>query len=179
MGKRISKVYTRTGDEGETGITGGGRVAKDDPRMEAIGDVDELNSVLGLVRCHELPEMIANRFAALQQELFNLGGELSMPGVALVSDAPVVQLEEELDVLNETLAPLEDFVMPGGSPAAAQIHVARAVCRRAERRLVTLSKCAEINPCGLKLINRLSDYLFVCARVLNEQGGVQEVQWEH
>ncbi len=179
MGNRLSKISTRTGDGGETGLAGGVRVAKDDPRIETIGDVDELNSAVGLVRSHELPEAIEKTLAEVQQVLFNLGGELSMPGEALVDEASVDLLDDALEKLNAGLPPLKDFVMPTGTPAAAHTHLARAVCRRAERRLVALSHVAEINPAGLKLLNRLSDYLFVCARTLNAIDGPDEVLWQH
>ena len=179
MGKRLSKIYTRTGDDGTTGITGGDRVPKDDARMEAIGDVDELNSTIGLVRIHPLPEAVAGLLERVQQDLFNLGGELSMPGVDLVPGAAVDRLEEALDALNETLPPLDDFILPGGTPAAAATHLARTVCRRAERRLVTLGREAEVSEVARRYLNRLSDYLFVCARVLNAEQAHEEVQWDH
>ena len=179
MGNRLSKIYTRTGDDGETGITGGERIAKDHPRMQAIGDVDELNATIGLVRCHELPQMVDEPLEEIQQALFNLGGELSMPGTALVEAELVTQVERWLDAMNEHLPPLKDFVLPGGTSAAAHVHLARTVCRRAERSVVTLMSVDPINVDGLRLLNRLSDYLFVLARALNAEEGLQEVLWKH
>lgn len=179
MGNRLTKIYTRQGDGGETGLTGGTRVSKDDPRMEAIGDVDELNSVIGLARAHGLPAPVDQVLESVQQTLFNLGGELSMPGTDLVDATPVGALEQALDALNDQLPPLKDFVLPGGTIAAAHMHLARTVCRRAERRLVTLMRDATVNPYGLQVLNRLSDYLFVASRALNAEEGVQEVLWDH
>ena len=138
MAKRLTKIYTRTGDDGTTGLADGSRVGKDAARIEAIGDVDELNSAIGVLLAEELPEAIRASMIAVQHDLFDLGGELSVPGHAIISDRHIARLERELDALNATLPALKDFVLPGGSRAAAAAHVARAVCRRAERTLVTL-----------------------------------------
>jgi cob(I)alamin adenosyltransferase len=179
MGNRLTRIYTRTGDDGSTGLGDGTRVAKDDPRIEAIGDVDELNSIIGLLLCATLPEDIRACLLDIQHRLFDLGGELSMPGTALVGDTRVTALEAVLDRLNAELPPLKDFILPGGSPAAAHCHVARAVCRRAERRVRTLAGTATLNPAGIRYLNRLSDLLFVMARYLNKQAGEPDVLWQH
>ncbi|HUT40076.1 MAG TPA: cob(I)yrinic acid a,c-diamide adenosyltransferase [Gammaproteobacteria bacterium] len=179
MGNRLTRIYTRTGDDGSTGLGDGTRVAKDDPRIEAIGDVDELNCAIGLLLCEPLPEDIRSCLLDIQHRLFDLGGELSMPGTAMVSDARVDALEVILDRLNAELPPLKDFILPGGSLAAARCHVARAVCRRTERHVRTLSATAQLNPAGTRYLNRLSDLLFVMARFLNKQAGEPDVLWQH
>ena len=179
MGKRLSKIYTRTGDDGSTGLGDGSRVAKDDARIETIGAVDELNSLIGLILCVELPDDIRNTLTAIQHRLFDLGGELSIPGHSLLHDKHVDDLEMMLDTLNAELEPLRDFVLPGGSEAAARCHQARAVCRRAERRIVTLGRTTAINTAGRHYLNRLSDLLFVMARHLNKQAGRKDVLWQH
>ena len=175
MGHRLSKIYTRTGDDGSTGLGDGGRVAKDSPRIEAIGAVDELNSQLGVLRTHDLSEDTDALLATIQHRLFDLGGELSMPGRAVITPDHVAELERALDRLNADLAPLKEFILPGGSPAAAQAHVTRSVCRRAERRLVTLHHAEPLPPPAMGYLNRLSDLLFVLARHLNRQHG--DVLW--
>ena len=179
MGKRLTKIYTRTGDDGTTGLGDGSRVAKDAARIEAIGSVDELNCVLGLLLCEELPASIQDCLTDVQHRLFDTGGELSIPGYLMVEDRHVQALEQALDELNAELKPLEDFILPGGTRAAALCHQARAVCRRAERRVYTLSKESEINGVTNRFLNRLSDLLFVMARYLNKQAGVKDVLWEH
>lgn len=179
MGNRLSKIYTRTGDQGTTGLGDGGRTGKDSARMQAIGTVDELNSVVGLLLASELPESVERRLERVQHELFDLGGELSMPGTELLPEVFVQQLESDLDGFNEDLPPLKDFILPGGSESAARCHVARTVCRRAERTLVTLSGSEDINPVSLRYLNRLSDLLFVIARVLARQDDGTEVIWVH
>jgi len=178
MGHRLSKIYTRTGDDGTTGLGDGTRVAKDDPRVEAFGAIDELNSFLGLLRAHELPPSIQAMLTTVQHELFDLGGELCVPDRAVLQDAQVTRLEKSLDELNAPLAPLKEFVLPGGTNVAALTHVARAVCRRAERRLVTLARQSNVNPVSVRYLNRLSDLLFVLARSLNAQSGQPDVLWE-
>jgi len=177
VGYRLSKIYTRTGDNGDTGLGDGERVAKDDPRIEAIGAVDELNSALGVLLASPLPESVATTLTDVQHRLFDLGGELSLPGQALLRDRHVEELEQRLDALNARLPPLEDFILPGGSPAAALCHLARAICRRAERRAVHLARSSDLNPAGLRYLNRLSDLLFVVARVLNREAGRADVLW--
>lgn len=178
MGKRLTRIYTRTGDDGTTGLGDGARVAKNDARIEAIGSVDELNCSIGLLLCEALPEDIRAMLLDIQHRLFDLGGELSLPGTAMIGDERVGELEVLLDRLNGELSPLADFILPGGSLAAARCHAARAVCRRAERRLCMLAGTAEINRAGLRYLNRLSDLLFVMARSLNKQAGEPDVLWQ-
>ncbi|HUH37008.1 MAG TPA: cob(I)yrinic acid a,c-diamide adenosyltransferase [Spongiibacteraceae bacterium] len=179
MGHRLSKIYTKTGDDGTTGLGDGKRVAKDHPRMEAIGTVDELNSQVGVLIAH-LPgeDDLTVLLSRVQHELFDLGGELSIPGYQMIKAPAVEALETALDQLNEDLPPLKNFILPGGSPSAAQCHLARTVCRRAERCLVTLAAVEEVNQAGRQYLNRLSDLLFVMARVLARRDGGQEVLWQ-
>lgn len=178
MGNRLSKIYTRTGDDGSTGLGDGSRVAKNHLRVEAYGTVDELNAQVGLLRA-ELAENHATQgfLETVQHDLFDLGGELCIPGYTLLNVMCVTEAETEIDRLNTNLPPLKDFILPGGSKAAAIAHVARTVCRRAERRVYTLSQQEPVNEEGLKYLNRLSDYLFVLARVLARENGGQEVLW--
>ncbi len=178
MGKRLTRIYTRTGDNGTSGLADGSRVAKDDARMEAMGAVDELNSALGVVLTQPLPEDLRESLVGVQHDLFDLGGELSVPGHTLIAPAHVSRLEGTIDRINETLSPLEDFILPGGTTAAAHVHVARAICRRAERRLVTLSKAQPLAPVLVQYLNRLSDLLFVMARALNRHAGRDDVLWQ-
>lgn len=177
MGNRLSKIYTRTGDDGTTGLGDGSRIAKDDARVEAMGAVDELNSTLGLIRTEPLPEGIAAALSDIQHNLFDLGGELSIPGYELVSSDAIGVLETELDRLNTELDPLKDFILPGGTRAAAWCHLARAVCRRAERRVVSLAAQTELTGVPRQYLNRLSDYLFVLSRHLNKAAGEGDVLW--
>jgi len=179
MGNRLTKIYTRTGDDGSTGLSDGARIAKDHPRVEAIGAVDELNSAIGIVIAHALPTSLAAMLTGIQHTLFDLGGELSMPGTACVTEEAVTRLEQWLDTLNAELSPLKEFILPGGSPAAAACHLARAICRRAERRLHTLSQRQPVNPAAVAYLNRLSDLLFVMARELNRAAGQPDVYWQH
>ncbi len=178
MGHRLSKIYTRTGDRGTTGLGDGTRVEKDHIRVEAFGTVDELNSCIGIIRSHELPEGMDRIFGNIQHTLFDLGGELSIPGTTILNDEDTTQLESLLDDYNEELPMLKEFILPAGGKAAAATHLARTVCRRAERRVYSLSKESAVNPCVLGYLNRLSDLLFVIARILSrfEQG--QEVLWQ-
>ncbi len=166
MGYRLSKIYTRTGDDGTTGLGDGQRVAKDAPRVEAIGTVDELNSALGLLLAEPLPETIARCLTQVQNDLFDIGGELSVPGRDVVDGRYIDRLEAVLDRLNGALPPLENFILPGGGRAAALCHVARSLCRRAERTLVRLAREAPVPAPLTAYLNRLSDLLFVCARTL-------------
>jgi cob(I)alamin adenosyltransferase len=178
MGNRLTKIYTRTGDDGSTGLGNGARVPKEDLRVEAYGTVDETNSAIGVVLAiAAVPVAIRNCLTAVQHDLFDLGGELCIPGTRMVAVSYIERLETNLDGFNDDLPPLKDFILPGGGPAAAACHVARAVCRRAERRCWTLARVEEVAPDVLKYLNRLSDLLFVLARVLarHEQGG--EVIW--
>lgn len=180
MGNRLSKIYTRTGDKGTTGLGDGSRVAKDDARIEAIGDIDEVNSWLGLLNSElGTDDPLTPVFTEIQQVLFNLGGELSVPGYELVTTEQVVYLEQQLDELNADLPPLTDFILPGGSRAASTCHLARAVCRRAERQLVSLARDTEVRSECQQYLNRLSDLLFVTARVLARRNGGQEALWRH
>ena len=177
MGNRLTKIYTRTGDDGTTGLGSGDRARKDDPRVEAYGTVDELNSALGIVISSDLSATNSNLLAGIQQQLFDLGGELSMPGTEMISSAAVESLEQALDSLNETLPPLKDFVLPGGTTTAAACHLARAICRRAERRVISLAAESPVNEQSIRYLNRLSDFLFVLARSLNVEAGEPEVLW--
>lgn len=179
MGNRLSKIYTKTGDDGSTGLGDGSRVAKDDPRVEAYGTVDELNSVIGMLLAETPTADIASCLTRVQHELLDLGGELCIPGHMAITAAHVARLEQELDGFNEALPPLKEFILPGGSRAAAACHLARTVCRRAERRSWTLAKQATVNPEALRYLNRLSDLLFVVARVIARQDKGQEVLWQH
>ena len=178
MGNRLSKIYTRTGDDGTTGLGDGARVGKDDARVEAYGTVDELNSSIGMVLAvPELPKAIASALTEVQHDLFDLGGELCIPGSRAIKPAQVTHLEDLLDGFNENLPPLKEFILPGGGPAAAACHVARAVCRRAERRCWSLARVESVAPDALKYLNRLSDLLFVLARVLARGSEGGEVTW--
>lgn len=178
MGHRLSKIYTRTGDRGTTGLADGSRVDKDDARVEAMGAVDELNSAIGVLLTETLSEPVRDCLLSIQHTLFDLGGELSIPGHRMVSQPKVEHLERLLDEFNAALEPLKEFILPGGSRAAAQCHVARGICRRAERRLVTLAKLAnDVSPISCQYINRLSDLLFVLARTLNRAADQPDVLW--
>ncbi|MBV8495746.1 MAG: cob(I)yrinic acid a,c-diamide adenosyltransferase [Gammaproteobacteria bacterium] len=180
MGNRLSKIYTRTGDDGTTGLGDGSRVAKDSVRVEAYGAVDELNSAIGVVlAAAKLPREVSACLTEVQQELFDLGGELCIPGHRIVTAEHVAALERALDGFNDTLPPLKEFILPGGGPAAAACHVARAIARRAERRLCTLARAEPVSPEVAKYLNRLSDLLFVIARVLARHERGKEVLWRH
>lgn len=178
MGKRLTRIYTRTGDDGTTGLAVGGRLAKDSPRIDAIGTIDELNSLLGLLLSEQLPAELREALAPLQHRLFDLGGELAMPGSEVVREPWVLGLEQLLDRFNGRLPALENFVLPGGNSAAAHCHLARSVCRRAERDLLRLSRAEPVNSASLKYLNRLSDLLFVVARVLARRDGAEEILWQ-
>ncbi|MET0378969.1 MAG: cob(I)yrinic acid a,c-diamide adenosyltransferase [Spongiibacteraceae bacterium] len=196
MGHRLSKIYTRTGDDGTTGLGDGSRIEKDHPRMQTIGSVDELNSLVGMLiaeladdtEAAEETDELQPLLTAIQHDLFNLGGELSIPGYVMVKEERIAELETALDQLNDQLPPLKNFILPGGSRAAAACHLARAVCRRAERDMVALSRTSQINGgeingvginmAGRHYLNRLSDLLFVMARVIARRNGGQEVLWQ-
>jgi cob(I)alamin adenosyltransferase len=178
VGHRLSRIYTRTGDSGETGLGDGSRVAKDHARIDALGCVDELSSQIGLLLAQTLPDDVRPGLLQTQNDLFDLGGELSIPGYAMLDDERVLRLEAALDRYNAELPPLKEFILPGGSPAAAQAHVARTVCRRAERSLVTLRRDAQVQDASLRYLNRLSDLLFVLARRLNRIAGGSDVLWQ-
>lgn len=178
MGNRLSKIYTRTGDDGTTGLGDGTRVDKDSARVEAFGTVDELNSVVGMILAEPtVPDGVRAELEAVQHDLFDVGGELCVPGMQLVNEARVTRLEQVLDALNADLPALKEFILPGGGRAAAACHLARTVCRRAERRIVTLAGDAELNPELVRYVNRLSDVLFVVARVLARTESGSEVLW--
>jgi cob(I)alamin adenosyltransferase len=180
MGNRLSKIYTRTGDDGTTGLGDGTRVPKDGARVEAYGTVDELNSVIGvLLAVPTLPPAIVDCLVEVQHELFDLGGELCIPGHYVITAAHISRLEDALDGFNESLPPLKEFILPGGGPAAAACHLARTVARRAERRTLTLAKVETVSPEVTKYLNRLSDLLFVLARVLARHERGTEVLWRH
>lgn len=179
MGNRLSKIYTRTGDKGTTGLGDGSRVDKDSLRVETFGTVDELNCHIGLVLTGEIDDSIRDCLTRTQHELFDLGGELCMPGYTLIPESCIEQLENDLDCFNEDLPPLKDFILPGGSESAARCHLARTVCRRGERLMVSLTKVEDINEVSLRYLNRLSDLLFVIARVLARANGGSEVLWVH
>ena len=178
MGHRLTKIYTRTGDNGTTGLADGSRITKDHPRVEAIGDLDELNSIIGIILYHPLHEVIRNCLTDIQHLLFDIGAELSVPGRETLTASNVASLETLLDQINGELPPLKEFILPGGNPAAATSHLARAVCRRAERHLVQLNHHATLNQHTLAYINRLSDLLFVIARLLSRETDTNEVQWK-
>ncbi|MFO1324886.1 MAG: cob(I)yrinic acid a,c-diamide adenosyltransferase [Burkholderiales bacterium] len=177
MGHRLSKIVTRTGDAGTTGLGDGSRVAKDSPRIAAIGGVDELNSTIGVLLAEPLPAAIAECLTAVQHDLFDLGGELSIPGYTSITDAHVARLEADVERFNAELPPLKEFILPGGTRAAALAHVARTVCRRAERTLVAAAATDAITGLSRIYLNRLSDLLFVLARAANRAGGSPDVLW--
>lgn len=179
MGNRLSKIYTRTGDKGTTGLGNGERVAKDCPRIEAIGAVDELNCAVGRVLVHDLREAIRDCLQDVQHKLFNLGGELSIPGYEAVKTEDVTGLEEALEQFNTQLPPLKEFILPGGGRAAADCHMARAICRRAERRVVSLAQSDAVRTDVQVYLNRLSDLLFVLCRILARDEGGLEVLWRN
>jgi cob(I)alamin adenosyltransferase len=177
MGHRLSKIVTKTGDAGTTGLGDGSRVAKDSPRIAAIGEVDELNSVLGVLLAEDLPAEVRDCLVAAQHELFDLGGELSIPGHAAVTDAHVARLEDAVERFNAHLAPLKEFILPGGTRAAALAHTARTVCRRAERAVVHLAATSPVHDPVRRYLNRFSDLLFVLARALNRAANRGDVLW--
>lgn len=179
MGNRLSKIYTRTGDDGTTGLGDGSRVEKDSARVTAYGTVDEANSAIGLVQACTLPGDISELLTKVQHQLFDLGGELCLPGHAAIQDADIERLEAQLDHYNEQLPPLKEFILPGGGEAAARCHLARTVVRRAEREAVTLARQEEVRPQPIRYLNRLSDLLFVLSRVLARVDGQGEVLWDH
>ncbi len=178
MGFRLTRIYTRTGDGGETGLGDGSRVAKDAPRVEVLGVVDELNCAVGLVLAEPVSAEVRECLTAVQHDLFDLGGEMSIPGYTAVTERHVTRLEEVLDRFNADLDPLKDFILPGGSRAAASCHLARTLARRAERRMVTLVAAEAVSPLAQHYLNRLSDLLFVLCRVINRDAGFADVLWQ-
>lgn len=179
MGNRLSKIVTRTGDAGTTGLGDGSRVAKDCLRIEAMGEVDELNSSLGVLLAEEIPEPIRAALTGIQHDLFDLGGELCIPGTNIISAEHIVRLENLVTQFNESLGALKDFILPGGTRPAALAHLSRTICRRAERRVVHLAGSENVSDFARKYLNRLSDLLFVLGRALNAAGGRSDVLWVH
>ncbi|MEO6519548.1 MAG: cob(I)yrinic acid a,c-diamide adenosyltransferase [Pseudoxanthomonas sp.] len=179
MGNRLSKIYTRTGDDGSTGLGDGSRVGKDSARVCAYGTVDEANSCIGVVLAASVPDDIRALLTTVQHQLFDLGGELCIPGHAAITGQDVDALERQLDHYNEALPALRDFILPAGGEAAARCHLARTIVRRAERETVTLARHDAVRPEAIRYLNRLSDLLFVLARVLARADGQGEVLWSH
>ena len=179
MGNRLSKIYTRTGDDGSTGLGDGTRVGKDSARVTAYGTVDEANSSIGVVLAAQVPDDIRVLLTRVQHQLFDLGGELCIPGHAAITTADIDALEQQLDHYNDPLPPLKDFILPAGGEAAARCHMARTIVRRAERETVTLARHDAVRPEAIRYLNRLSDLLFVLARVLAHADGQGEVLWNH
>jgi cob(I)alamin adenosyltransferase len=178
MGHRLSKITTRTGDSGETGLGDGSRVPKDSARIAAIGDVDELNSAIGVLLAESLPESIAEALTGVQHDLFDLGGELSIPGRVALNANQVKRIEALTEAFNGDLPPLKEFILPGGARTAALAHLVRTVCRRAERTVVALARTEPPSDTARIYLNRLSDLLFVLGRVLNRHAGVGDVLWQ-
>lgn len=178
VGNRLSKIYTRTGDAGTTGLGDGSRVTKDSPRIHALGDVDELNSSIGLLLCEDLPAPTREQLLRIQHDLFDLGGELCIPGFKNISEPQVKNLEDLLDQYNTDLPPLANFILPGGSRAASHAHLSRTICRRAERSVIALGAVEQVSDLVRQYLNRLSDLLFVLGRILNRHGGGSDVLWQ-
>lgn len=178
MGHRLSKIYTRTGDAGTTGLGDNARVSKNSLRVHAMGDVDELNSHIGLLLCEDMPADVRTLLVEIQHQLFNLGGELSIPGYELLKPEAVLALDEALATYNAQLPRLQEFILPAGNRAAAQAHICRTVARRAERHLVALGNEEAIKEAPRQYLNRLSDLMFVLARVLNRMNGGDDVYWK-
>ena len=178
MGNRLTKIYTRTGDDGTTGLSDGTRIEKSSERIMAMGDIDELNSSLGVLIASDVPDDIAGYLLNIQHRLFDIGGELAIPENALIDAVCVERLEELINSYNEDLPSLKEFILPGGNMPGAICHLARTICRRAERNLVNLAKTGYLNPHTLSYINRLSDLLFVFARIITRHKGGKEVSWD-
>jgi len=178
MGHRLSKITTRTGDSGETGLGDGSRVPKDSARIDAIGEVDELNSAIGVLLAESLPEAVADALTGIQHDLFDLGGELSIPGRVALQATQVTRIETLTEAFNSDLPPLKEFILPGGDRSAALAHLARTTCRRAERSLVALARSESISDAARIYLNRLSDLLFVLGRVLNRHAGMGDRLWQ-
>ena len=177
MGNRLSKIVTRTGDAGTTGLGDGSRVTKDSLRIETMGQVDELNSMIGLLLTEEMPDDIRQAMLRIQHDLFDLGGELCMPGMSVIGEAHIGRLEDLVEQFNADLSPLKEFILPGGTRAAAVAHLARTVCRRAERCIVRLADTEPVSDFARKYLNRLSDLMFILGRALNKVSGRQDVLW--
>jgi cob(I)alamin adenosyltransferase len=177
-GNRLSKIVTRTGDAGTTGLGDGSRIGKDSLRIDAIGEIDELNSTLGVLLCEELPEPVRAALLDVQNDLFDLGGELCMPGWEMIKDVQVARLEQQAEEFNADLPMLKEFILPGGTRPAALAHLARTVCRRAERAVVVLAVDDFVSDAARRYVNRLSDLLFILGRLLNRAGGRGDVLWQ-
>lgn len=178
MANRLSKIYTRTGDDGNTSLGDGSRSSKESMRIEAIGTIDELNSFIGILLTENLEIEIREKLENIQHDLFDLGGDLSIPGRISMSKTQITKLEDNLDQYNSTIPALKEFILPGGTRAATLCHLSRAVCRRAERCVVRLSRTETVAPFAIKYLNRLSDFLFVLCRILNHQQGFKDVLWQ-
>jgi cob(I)alamin adenosyltransferase len=179
MAHRLTKIATRTGDAGDTGLGDGKRVPKDSARVQTLGDIDELNSAIGLLLAEDVPAAMRAALEQVQQDLFDLGGEVSIPGHAILGEQQVARLDAQLEDWNRELPPLKEFILPGGSRAAAAAHLARTVCRRAERSLVALGRGEPVGARARQYLNRLSDLLFVAGRLLNRHAGRDDVLWRH
>ena len=178
MAKRLTKIVTRTGDDGTTGLGDGTRVRKDSLRVAAMGDIDELNSVIGLILAEDMPAHVREALVGIQNDLFDLGGEVCIPGRSTLWEAHLAEIELRVEQLREPLPTLREFILPGGTRAAATCHLARAVCRRAERSLVALGRAESVSALSIKYLNRLSDFLFIIARTLNAASGRDEAMWK-
>jgi cob(I)alamin adenosyltransferase len=178
MGHRLTKIYTRTGDAGTTGLGDGSRIGKASLRIAALGDIDEVNSLLGVVLCEDLPNDVRELLSGIQHDLFDLGGEISVPGAAFLGKRQPARLEAAIDHYNADLAPLKEFILPGGSRAAALMHLVRTACRRAERAVVALAQQEAVSETGRQYLNRLSDLLFVLGRHLNKVSGSGDILWQ-
>jgi cob(I)alamin adenosyltransferase len=178
MAKRLTKIVTRTGDDGTTGLGDGTRVRKDSLRVAAMGDIDELNSVIGCVLAEDVPVALRDALVGVQNDLFDLGGEVCIPGRSALWDAHLADIELRIEQLRDPLPPLREFILPGGTRAAAACHLARTVCRRAERSLVALGRAEAVSDLSIKYLNRLSDFLFIAARTLNTASGREESMWK-
>ncbi len=178
MANRLTKIYTSTGDDGTTGLANGLRVDKSSIRVEVMGNIDELNSLIGVVEASDIPDDISGYLLNIQHRLFDMGGEIAVPGKATLAPSSVERIEELIDTYNEDLPALKEFILPGGSLTASICHLARSVCRRVERSLVSMSRSEYVNPETIRYINRLSDLLFVLARTLNQGKGGKEIFWD-
>lgn len=177
-GNRLSKIVTRTGDAGTTGLGDGSRTTKDSLRIDAIGEIDELNSGLGVLLCEDMPDNMRTALLDVQNDLFDLGGELCLPGMEVMKDAQVARLEAQAEAFNAELSMLKEFILPGGTRAASLAHLSRTVCRRAERSMVKLHNAEPLSEAARRYVNRLSDLLFILGRALNRAGGRGDVLWQ-
>tara|TARA_B100000795_G_scaffold205944_1_gene159463 strand:+ start:62 stop:607 length:546 start_codon:yes stop_codon:yes gene_type:complete len=178
MANRLSKIYTRTGDKGKTGLADGSRVDKFNSRIESLGNIDELNSIIGIVLTEKIPNDMKAILERVQHDLFDIGGELSIPNHMVINEKKIDFLENSLDKMNNELQPLKEFILPGGSRISSYCHLARTVCRRVERNLFKLAQSDKVNEASLKYVNRLSDMLFVLARFLNKINQHNDILWK-